>query len=203
MSSGLLVFVATYFMAAASPGPGVAAVVARVLAKGTSGTPSFVAGIIVGDLLWFGIGAAGLTVLAQTFALLFVAIKYAGAAYLLFMAWKLWTAPVMSMAPGQVEPDNRKGRLFAAGLALTLSNPKAMVFTLAVLPTVVSLDDLSLAGFVEIAGLIVLIVSVVFSAYTLAAARARRLFTSPRSVRRLNRGTGVVMAGAAVAVATR
>jgi threonine/homoserine/homoserine lactone efflux protein len=203
MSSGLLLFVATYFMAAVTPGPGVAAVVARVLAKGTSGTPSFVAGIIVGDLLWFGIAAAGLTVLAQTFAMLFLAIKYAGAAYLLFMAWKLWTAPVMSIAPAQVEPDDRKGRLFAAGLALTLSNPKAMVFTLAVLPTVVSLENLSLAGFIEIAGLIVLIVSVVFSAYTLAAARARQLFTSQRSIRRLNRGTGIVMAGAAVAVATR
>jgi len=62
---------------------------------------------------------------------------------------------------------------------------------------------LSLAGFAEIAALIVVILSAVLTSYAAAAARARRLFTSPRTIQRLNRGTGIVMAGAAVAVATR
>jgi len=65
------------------------------------------------------------------------------------------------------------------------------------------LDTLSFSGFVEIAAVIVIVLAAVLGAYALAAARARRLFTSSRAVRAINRGTGVVMAGAAVAVATR
>lgn len=201
--SGLLVFAAAYVMAAAFPGPGVATVVARVLARGTRGVPGFIAGFVVGDLIWFGTAATGLAVLVQTFAALFLAIKYAGAAYLLFMAWKLWTAPASAVPEGRDAPTEGGGRLFVAGLALTLSNPKVIVFFLALLPSVVRLDTLSLAGFAEVAGLIVVILSTVLALYAAAAARARRLFTSPRAVRTLNRGTGVVMAGAAVAVATR
>ena len=201
--SGLLIFAAAYVMATASPGPGVAAVVARVLARGTRGMPGFIAGFVMGDLIWFSIAATGLAVLAQMFAALFLAIKYAGAAYLLVLAWKLWTSPASAVELGKDAPPEGGGRLFAAGLALTLSNPKVIVFFLALLPTVVHLDTLSLAGFAEIAALIVVILSVVLASYATAAARARRLFTSPQAVRRLNRGTGVVMAGAAVAVATR
>lgn len=201
--SGLLIFAIAYVMATASPGPGVAAVVARVLARGTDGMPSFIAGFVVGDLIWFGIAATGLAVLAQTFAALFLAIKYAGAAYLLFLAWKLWTSPANAVELGKDAPPEGGSRLFAAGLALTLSNPKVIVFFLALLPTVVHLDTLSLVGFAEIAALSVVILSVVLASYATAAARARRLFTSSRAVQRLNRGTGVVMAGAAVAVATR
>ena len=201
--SGLLIFAAAYVMATASPGPGVAAVLARVLARGTPGMPGFIAGFVLGDLTWFSIAATGLAVLAQTFAALFLAIKYAGAAYLLFLAWKLWTSPANAVELGQDAPTEGGDRLFVAGLALTLSNPKVIVFFLALLPTVVHLDTLSLAGFVEIAALIVVILSAVLACYVTAAARARRLFTSPRAVRRLNRGTGIVMAGAAVTVATR
>jgi len=47
------------------------------------------------------------------------------------------------------------------------------------------------------------VLAVVFSAYVVLAARARRLFTSPRALKTVSRGTGVVMAGAAAAIATR
>jgi len=201
--SGLLVFAAAYTVAVVSPGPGVAALMARILARGAQGLPSFIAGFVVGDLIWFSIAATGMAVLAQTFTAVFLAIKYAGAAYLLFLAWKLWTAPTAAVELGKDVPAEGGFRLFLAGLALTLSNPKVIVFFLALLPTVVRLDTLSLAGFAEIAALIIVILSLVYASYATAAARARRLFTSSRAVRTLNRGTGVVMAGAAVAVATR
>jgi len=58
--AGLLIFAAVYVVATASPGPGVAAVVARVLAKGTHGMPGFIAGFVIGDLIWFSIAATGL-----------------------------------------------------------------------------------------------------------------------------------------------
>ncbi|HEY8564820.1 MAG TPA: LysE family translocator [Beijerinckiaceae bacterium] len=201
--AGLLLFSAAYVMAVASPGPGVAAVLARVLGRGLSGIIPFIAGFVVGDLVWFTVAAMGLAVLAQTFETLFLAIKYAGAAYLLYLAFKLWTAPAR---PAEVEgaaPTEKGVKLFLAGLAITLGNPKVIVFFLALLPTVIDLGNLSAAGFAQIAALIAVILSGVLGAYALLAARARRLFTSTRAIRLLNRGTGAVMAGAAAAIAAR
>lgn len=201
--SGLLVFAAAYLMATASPGPGVAALVARVLARGQQGVPAFIAGFVVGDLVWFSIAATGLAVLAQSFALLFLAIKYAGAAYLAFLAWKLWTAPATPVAPGQAPAGEGAVRLFASGLAITLGNPKVIVFFLALLPSVLPLGSLSLLGFMEVAGLIAVILSAVLAAYAMAATQARRAFTSAAAIRRVNRGSAVAIAGAAVVTATR
>jgi len=198
----LLVFAAAYFAVLVLPGPGVTALIARVLARGTDGSPAFIAGFVTGALVWFSVAATGLAAVASVFATLFVAIRYAGAAYLLYLAWKFWTAPPRPLQTIDVSPDGR-GRLFLAGLAINLGNPKAIVFFLALLPTVVNLDSLTPLGFAELAALVVVIASSVLSAYAIAAGRARRLFTSVRAVRLVNRGSGIAMAGAAAAVATR
>jgi threonine/homoserine/homoserine lactone efflux protein len=104
--AGLLVFAVAYLMATASPGPGVAAVVARTLARGPGGSAGFIAGFVLGDLLWFSVAASGLALLAEAFAALFTALRYAGAAFLLFLAWKLWTAP--AVVPGAGPPPARQ-----------------------------------------------------------------------------------------------
>lgn len=198
----LVVFSTAYFMAVASPGPGVAALTARVLARGSAGVVPFIGGYVVGDLVWFAVAAAGLAVLAQTFAALFLVVKYAGAAYLLWLAYRLWTGPA-EPAEAALQPADRGDRLFLAGLLVTLGNPKVIVFFLALLPAVIDLEALTLAGFLEVALLIVVILSGVLAGYATAAARARRLFTSPRARRLINRSTGAVMAGAAAAIAAR
>ena len=201
---GLLVFCAVYCLAVASPGPGVAAVIARSLANGTRGAPAFIAGFLVGDLIWFSFAATGLAALAQSAHTVFVVVKYAGAAYLLYLAYKLWTAPAV---PADQAPDLNSGQkpfqLFLGSLALTLANPKTMVFFLALLPTVVSLEQLTLLGFLEMVVAISILLPLTLGAYVLLAARARRVFKSATAIRRINRGTGAAMACAAVAVATR
>ncbi len=198
----LAVFAAAYLAVLILPGPGVTALVARVLARGTRGAPAFIAGFVAGSLLWFTIAATGLAVLAATFATVFVVIRYAGAAYLLYLAWKLWTSPARAMGDAQTSPDGN-ARLFLTGLAINLGNPKVIVFFLALLPTVVDLAALTPLGFGELAAIIIAIASGVLTAYAVAAARARRLFTSPRAVRLANRGSAAIMASTAVTIATR
>jgi hypothetical protein len=63
--AGLLTFGAVYGAAVASPGPGVTAVVARVLARGLRGAPAFIAGFLVGDLIWFALAATALHALVH------------------------------------------------------------------------------------------------------------------------------------------
>jgi threonine/homoserine/homoserine lactone efflux protein len=180
----LLDFAPAYLAVLVLPGPGVTALVARVMARGTQGYPAFIAGFVIGALTWFTIAATGLAVLASTFAIVFVAIRYAGAIYLLYLAWKLWTAPVRPLGASQVSPDSH-GRLFLTGLAINLGNPKVIVFFLALLPAVLDLGALTPLDFTQLALIITTIASTVLTAYALSAARARCIFTSPRAGRPL------------------
>ena len=153
----------------------------------------------------FGIGAVGLAALASAFAGVFVVIRYAGAAYLLYLAWKLWTAPPLApqaAVMGKHETGEGSG-LFLTGLAINLGNPKAIAFFLALLPSVIEFDSLGLLAFTELAAVIAVIVCGVCAAYVFLAARMRRLIASPRAIRLVNRGSGVAVAGAAVVIATR
>jgi threonine/homoserine/homoserine lactone efflux protein len=197
--AGLVVFGTALLVAAASPGPGIAALVARVLGRGPRGAVAFA----VGDVVWLACAVVGLAALAEAFHGLFLAIKYGGVTYLAYLAYRIWTAPVEARALAAETAREHPFRLFLAGLALTLGNPKVMVFYLALLPTILDLSRVTLWGFAELVGVTLSVLGLVFAAYALAAARARRLFTSPRALRALNRATGAAMAGAAVAIAAR
>lgn len=199
--ASLLVFAAAYLAVLVVPGPSVTALVARVLAQGPAGAPAFVVGVVTAALVWFTLAATGLALLAASLGGLFDVVRYAGAAWLLFLAWKLWHAPIRPASAPPVAGE--AGRLFLAGLAVNLGNPKAMMFFFALLPTVVELKGLTLPGFAALALVVVLVCAGVLAGYALAAARARRLFTAPRALRWLNRGGSAAMAGAAAAIVAR
>jgi threonine/homoserine/homoserine lactone efflux protein len=199
----LLLFAGVYFAAVASPGPGLAAVVARGLGQGLAAGPAFVAGFVVGDLIWFTIAATGLGVLARSFEMLFLAIKYAGCAYLFYMAWRIWTAPLQT---AQIEPATAKVHAwpsFLGALSLTLGNPKVIVFFLSIMPLVIDPKAITPLVFVEMAAVIVLVITPVMAGALLLAERARRVFTSETALRRINRAMAGVMAGAAALIAAR
>jgi threonine/homoserine/homoserine lactone efflux protein len=202
--SHLALFTVVLGTAAASPGPAIAAIVARVLARGIGGTTPFIVGLIFGDLAWLTLAVLGLSVVAQTFQAVFLAIKYVGAAYLLWLAYKLWTEPAVAIGEGALPPPGRAAWSRAlAGLALSLGNPKTMLFYLALLPTIVDLAAVTATAFAELFAVTFVVVTGVFVAYALAAARARLLFRSARALTWLNRASGTMMAGAAAAVAAR
>ena len=201
--AALVLFAGTLLVAAASPGPGIAALVAQVVGKGPEGASSFAAGLILGDLVWLAVAILGLAVVAQTFHEVFLVIKYAGAGYLVYLAYRMWTAPIDARHIAAAPRRDGRARLFLAGLAVTLGNPKVVAFYLALLPSLIDLARVGLLGYVELAGISVVILTAVFGAYAVAAARARALFRSTRAMRLLNRTGGTVMAGAAVVVATR
>lgn len=198
----LLIFAGIYALAVVTPGPGVAAVIARAMGTGHRRTFPFILGMVAGDLVWFGLVVSGLAVLAQNFYLIFTIIKYAGAAYLLFLAWKLWRAPATS-PDEQIYVKGEGLRLALGGLSMTLGNPKTMVFFLAILPQVVALENMSGLAIVELCLMMAVILTAIMMVYAMLAARARKLVASPQHMKLINRTTGGVMAGVAVAVAAR
>lgn len=200
---GFLAFCAVYTIAVATPGPGVAALLARSLAHGMRGAPAYIAGFLVGDLTWFAGAAAGLAALAHTAHVAFVIIRYAGAVLLIYLAYRLWTAPAEAIEVGSPRSPQSSLEAFLGSLSLTLGNPKPMLFFVALLPTLVNLKTLQVLDYLLIAGAICVILPLVLGAYALAATRARGLFREGRAVRLLNRCTATVLTGAAIAVVSQ
>lgn len=200
--TSLLVFAGALLIAAGSPGPSIAALVARVLSRGMRDVLPFLAAMWVGEAIWLSMAVFGLAMVAQTFALAFLVIKWAGVAYLLWLAWKMWTAPAKQAGEALPASDSPV-KLFLAGLAVTLGNPKIMVFYLALLPTILDLASVTVLGWAELVATMVVVLVAVDLAWALAAAQARRLLQSERAVRIANRLSAGAMAGAAAAIAAR
>ena len=92
--TALAIFAGALAISAGSPGPSIAALVARVITKGWRDVLPFLAAMWIGEGIWLSFAVFGLAMVAQTFQLAFVALKWAGVAYLCWLAWKMWTAPV-------------------------------------------------------------------------------------------------------------
>lgn len=200
--SSLLIFAGALFVSAGSPGPSVAALVARVLARGHRDVLPFLGAMWIGEAIWLALAVWGMSAVAQSFHMLFVAIKWLGVAYLAFLAWKMWNAPA-HLEDGSL-PERRSGaKMFAAGLAITLGNPKIMIFYVALLPSIIDLKHLTMLGWAELTATLVLVLMAVDLAWVAMAARARRFVRNPRAMRLANRCGAGMMAGAAAAIAAR
>jgi threonine/homoserine/homoserine lactone efflux protein len=200
--SSLLIFAAALFVAAGSPGPSIAALVARVISKGWRDVLPFLAAMWVGEAVWLSLAVFGLAFVAQTFHYAFVVLKWVGVAYLAYLAWKMWTAPA-AVREGALPNDDSPARLFFAGMAVTLGNPKIMMFYLALLPTIIDLHAITVPGWAALTATQVSVLIVIDLAWTAAAAQARRVLKSVRAMRIANRISAATMAGAAAAIATR
>ena len=198
-----IIFALALLVVGASPGPSIAALVARVLARGWRDVAPFVSAMWIGELAWLMIALAGLAAIAETFHLTFLILKYCGVAYLIYLAWRMWTAPDAVKAE-QVAPESTGPiRMFMTGLAVTLGNPKIMAFYLALLPTIVDIDRIGVGDSLKLAGTTLVIIFMVDTTYIVLAARARALLQSPSSMRLANRLSAAVMGIAAAAIATR
>lgn len=202
--TSLVVFAGILIVAAGTPGPNVGALVARVISRGHKGVFPFMFGLWVGDAVWLSLAVWGLSALAQSFHMVFLALKYAGVAYLIYLAWKMWFAPVETTVDENAIPrDGEARKLFLSALAVTLGNPKIMVFYVAILPTVIDITHVSLVGWSELLAVMFAVLATVDTGWVVLAAQARRLLRSPRSMRIANRTSAGMMAGAAVAIAAR
>lgn len=190
------------FIVALIPGPGITALVARALGAGWVESLAMALGIVLGDLVFLTAVVFGLSVLAQTFSMAFLAIKYIGVVYLLWMAYRMWTGGVLKT---EVSASARHSMLhgFLSGLFVTLGNPKAMLFYVALVPTLIDLPDLTIVAYLQLMVVTIAVLLVVTIPYILLAARARDFFRHPAQLRRLNRFSAAFLAASAAYIAVR
>jgi threonine/homoserine/homoserine lactone efflux protein len=201
--SNLAVFMSALLLAAGTPGPGIATLVARVLGRGVGGAVPLAAGLATGDVIWLSTGVWGLVTLAQTFSGLFLAVKWLGIAYLVYLAWRMWNASFTAREVAADTHEERPQALFLTGLAVCLGNPKVMAFYWALLPTLFDVTRITIAGWLQLVLATLACLTVIFGSYILLASRARLLFQHPEALRNVNRVAAVAIAGTAVWMAAR
>ena len=122
-------------------------------------------------------------------------MKVLGGLYLLYLAWKFWTAEVEQTKVTK-SPSGNPWIAAASGLAVTLGNPKTVVFYLALLPNVLDLTAVDLVDWALLSALTMAVLVAVLMPYALLAARLRVVLTRPAALRRLNRGAAIMIGGA-------
>jgi threonine/homoserine/homoserine lactone efflux protein len=193
-----LLYCGLYAIAIAVPGPGVVAIVARALGAGFRATIPAVLGTTIGDWALMSLSAFGLALVVQSMGKLFLIVKLAGAAYLLYLGYKYWVAKATEMSDGP-PADSRQG--FLSQLSLTLGNPKAIAFFLAVLPTVIDLRNLKTPGYVQLSAATFVLIPAIELTYAALAARVRVVLSSLHARRKINKTVAIIMAGAGIGVA--
>ena len=191
-----LAFVAACIALALLPGPIVTLVIANGLRHGTRAALTNIAGVQVALAIVIGIVAIGLTSLMATMGYWFDWVRFAGAAYLVWLGIKLVRSPVEGIGEGEAPPPPRGG-FFLQGFVVALSNPKLLVFFGAFIPQFV---DMSKDHFSQVALLGVTFMvtgAITDSIYALLAGRARKFF-SARRTRLVSRVSGGFMIGGGI-----
>lgn len=199
-----LAFFVACWLISLSPGPGAISCMAAGMRFGFRRALANLAGLILGILFVLAIVGVGLGALLAASTAAFAAVKWAGVAYLVWLGVQQWRAPAFA-----VDEQAEEAKLAAAPRALVLqgflvnaTNPKGIIFMLAVLPQFI---DPSRPQFVQYAlcgATLAFTDLVVMSGYTGLAARVLRLLRDPRHVRAMNRTFGGLYVAAGAALAT-
>lgn len=192
----LLPYIAACFLFSIVPGPSVAVVVANSLAGGTRAGALTILGTEISMLSMVVVVALGLQAVMALVSEAFTVIKLVGAAYLIWIGFRMFTASgKLDLRPaGETLP---LGRYVWQGALVNWSNPKTLLFLGAFLPQFVDLSRPAF-GQIMVLGLIVMAVATVTDMfYAVIAGRAGRLLTAAR-VRLMNRVSGVVLMVAGV-----
>src|SRR3979409_453046 len=191
-----LAFVAACIALALLPGPMVTLVIANGLRHGTRAALINIAGAQLGLAIVIVIVAVGLTSLMATMGYWFDWVRFAGAAYLVWLGIKLIRAPVEGVSVDEQPPPPRGG-FFLQGFLVLLSNPKVLVFFGAFIPQFMDMNKNHFSQ-VALLGVTFMITGAMTDAiYALLAGRARRFF-SARRTRLVSRISGGFMIGGGV-----
>ncbi|MBL8352050.1 MAG: LysE family transporter [Burkholderiaceae bacterium] len=192
-------FVAAVIVFLAIPGPGNLALITSTGKGGVAGGLAATLGVIAGDQVLMWLAVAGVAALLATSPVLFNGVQWLGAAYLAWLGWKMITAKSGDAPVLQI----RAGQYFRQALAITLLNPKAIVFYMAFFPLFVDpARHQGLLTFAVMAATIA-VLTFLYGALVVALTRhfAERLRASATATRWLNRLAGTMLVGFGVKLA--
>jgi threonine/homoserine/homoserine lactone efflux protein len=185
-----------------TPGPAVLLVLSQALTRGTVRAVWSIGGILAANTVYFVLSATGIGAVLMASYDLFFAIKWLGAAYLVWLGVTafLGGSKTLSIRAGAATPVPG-ARLFLNGFVLQMSNPKALVFFTALLPQFVNPHAALVPQVAILAVTSVVIEFVVQVFYAALAGRAAHLAAQPRFARITDRVAGTLLIGAGIGMA--
>ena len=202
-SQVFIAFVVATSIMIALPGPSVILTVAHSISFGWRPAIATVAGETMGIAVQLLVAAIGLASLLNAVAGAFELIRWAGAAYLVYLGIKQWRSAnePLDFNASKVSKKN----LFIQGLVITIPNPKSLVFIAAFLPQFIDATHPIAPQFIVIVPTFLLITFTVTSVWAVAAGSARVFLKSQRAIKTVSRTSGglMVLAGMGLAVARR
>ena len=154
-------------------------------------------GLQLALMVQVAIVAAGVGVLFATSPWAFLVVKWFGVLYLLYLAYLQWTAPSQAIDIQMGQEQKSIAKLILHGFLVNMSNPKAIVFLLAVLPQFLDLTQPQPIQYLVMAVTMISIDLIVMAGYTGLAAKVLRLLKSPKQQKYMNRTFAVLFACAA------
>ncbi|QBF24239.1 threonine transporter RhtB [Pseudomonas tructae] len=198
-----LAFFAACWVISLSPGAGAIASMSCGLQYGFWRGYWNALGLQLGLVLQIAIIAAGVGAILAASATAFQVIKWFGVAYLVYLAIKQWRAlPADITDDSAVRPIGKPLSLVFRGFLVNVSNPKALIFMLAVLPQFINPHAALLPQYLIITATMVTVDLLVMAGYTGLAAKVLRLLRTPKQQRRMNRTFAGLFLGAATLLAT-
>ncbi|GGF09608.1 lysine transporter LysE [Aliidongia dinghuensis] len=196
-------FAVTELVLCLTPGPAVLTILSQALKHGAGRALWSIFGIIAGNTLYFVLSATSLGALLLASYELFFAIKWLGAAYLLWLGVRTFFDRTSSLAVAAAPvARGRAAGLFTHAFVVQVANPKALLFFTALLPQFVDTQRPVAVQLVVLALVSVVIEFVVQLFYACLAAQATRLALRPRFARLTNRIAGTFLIGAGVGLAS-
>ena len=216
MLAALLTFTTASVLIVLLPGPDTLVVVRNLLRGGRRQATSAAAGVLVGLVVWVATAALGLSALLRASRTGYDVLRFAGAAYLLYLGVQSLRSRAVPMsgepAMGDEQPPPRArrarsrpallGRGFGAGLATDLLNPKVGVFFVTFLPGFVPHGANVAAASAAFGAIFIVETAIYFAVLVGLATKVTRWMNNPRIRRRLERATGVVLLGFGIRLAT-
>ena len=197
-----IAFLITTLIIVASPGTGVIYTLAAGLSRGAKASIVAAFGCTLGILPHLAAALLGLAAVLHASALAFNAVKYAGVAYLMFMAWH----SLRETGALRVDrADDRRSalRVIVDAILINVLNPKLSIFFVAFLPQFVSAQEVHpLLRMLELSAVFMLATFAVFAVYGVFAATMReRVITQPRVIAWMRRSFAAAFAALAVRLA--
>ncbi|WP_248748527.1 LysE family transporter [Pseudomonas sp. MWU15-20650] len=160
-------------------------------------------GLQLGLAMQIAVVAGGLGAILAASSTAFYAIKWFGVAYLVYLAIKQWRALPMDMTDDTaVRPIGKPMAMMFRGFLVNASNPKALVFMLAVLPQFVNPQAPLLIQYLILGATMISVDMIVMAGYTGLASKVLRLLRTPKQQKRVNRTFAGLFVGAAAFLAS-
>lgn len=180
-----------------TPGPNMGWLALLSASEGRRAGFAATAGIGLGLAIVAAASALGLAQLAQASSFIFNLLRYAGAGFLLWMAWEAWVGE-REVSPSTFQQNDRPAKHFRRGVIINLLNPKAAVFFVAVLPLYIASEAPVGMQTVQLSAAYVAIATLIHIIIVLLAGRAHGWLSFGPYARLARRGFAVMLAAIAL-----